>query len=109
MLGTRDALLRLHEMTCECDAAGGDYERNQAARERCEWELPPWLLSRYYSLLDRYGESAVAPVVDGMCAGCYVQTPGAADQLWHDEGLRVCEQCGRLLYDERRVLSEICA
>lgn len=47
------------------------------------------------STLDR----AVAPVLNGICYGCFVATPTAwASEANRNDTLGVCDHCGRFLY-----------
>jgi len=54
--------------------------------------------SRYVSL-DRNYERAVAPVLNGICYGCFVAVPTAwASEADRNRSLGVCDHCGRFLY-----------
>lgn len=47
------------------------------------------------SSLDR----AVAPVLNGICYGCFVAVPTAwSSESGRNERIHVCDQCGRFLY-----------
>jgi predicted nucleic acid-binding Zn-ribbon protein len=60
--------------------------------------LEPAIQKRYLDLsatLDR----AVAPVLNGICYGCFVATPTAwSSEAGRNEHLGVCAYCGRFLY-----------
>ena len=66
-----------------------------AERER---RLSPWVRSAY-ERLSRRDERFVAPVLNGVCHGCFVQVPTSRgrDTDRYAE-LRTCESCGRFLY-----------
>jgi predicted nucleic acid-binding Zn-ribbon protein len=70
-------------------------EERIAERER---RLSPAVRSAYQRLSIRH-ERVVAPVLDGVCHGCFVQVPTSRDR---DSGrhseIRTCESCGRFLY-----------
>lgn len=60
--------------------------------------LEPGIRRRYLDIsgsLDR----AVAPVLHGICYGCFVATPTAwASEAGRNEHIGVCDYCGRFLY-----------
>jgi predicted nucleic acid-binding Zn-ribbon protein len=60
--------------------------------------LEPAIQKRYLDLsatLDR----AVAPVLNGICYGCFVATPTAwSSEAGRNEHIGVCAYCGRFLY-----------
>ena len=66
-----------------------------AERER---QLSPAVRSAYERLSRRH-ERVVAPVLNGVCHGCFVHVPTATgrDSARHAE-IRTCESCGRFLY-----------
>ncbi|MFO7587972.1 MAG: hypothetical protein R6X22_07850 [Gemmatimonadota bacterium] len=44
-------------------------------------------------------DRAVAPVLNGVCYGCFVAVPTAwSSEPGRNERIRVCDQCGRFLY-----------
>lgn len=101
MLGPLEALIRLHELSVG-DSMEIDEDRAGIERERCVSELPRDIVDRYEFLLERYGHSAIAPVKGDCCMGCFVHVPTSrVNQI--EEGLYLCEHCGRLLYDESKV------
>ena len=101
MLGTLEALIRLHELEVVRNSGKAD-KRTQLEEDRCKQELPPELVDRHEYLFSRYGASALTPIKNGCCSGCYVQMPSSRNNKL-ENGVYVCEQCGRLLYDESRV------
>jgi len=60
--------------------------------------LDPPIERRYRDLastLDR----AVAPVLNGICYGCFVATPTAwSSEAGRNDSIGVCDHCGRFLY-----------
>ena len=101
MLGPLEALIRLHELKTAGKTRISS-SRAQTEVDRCKAELPPEMVDRHDYLVGRYGASAVVPVKSGCCSGCHVQIPSARQNRL-EEGVYVCEQCGRLLYDETKV------
>ena len=78
-----------------------DADRAARLRERIaerERRLSPQVRSAYQRLSRRH-ELIVAPVLGGVCRGCFVQVPASRD---HDPDrhaeIRTCESCGRFLY-----------
>lgn len=70
----------------------------QEVRRNLAQSIDPQLLKRYERLQKRY-ERAVAPVYRGVCLGCFLTLPTALGQaVKRHEGVKVCENCGRILY-----------
>ena len=63
--------------------------------EEMETSLDPEVLTRYRLIAGRRPR-AVAPVLDGMCYGCFVAMPTATGTT-NDE-IRWCEHCGSFVY-----------
>lgn len=63
-----------------------------------EAQLSARTQSRYHRIAQRH-ERVVAPVLKGVCYGCFVHVPTSKghDQDRNTE-LRVCESCGRFIY-----------
>ena len=63
-----------------------------------EEQLSPRTQSAYRRILKRH-ERVVAPVLNGVCYGCFVHVPTSKgrDQERNSE-LRNCESCGRFIY-----------
>jgi predicted nucleic acid-binding Zn-ribbon protein len=75
-----------------------DVSRLLEARKNLAESIDPMLLHQYERLLERY-DRAVAPVYRGACLGCFMTLPTALGQaVKRHEGVRVCENCGRILY-----------
>ena len=75
-----------------------DVSKLQEARNNLAMSIHPAVLRIYERLLRRY-ERAVAPVHGGVCLGCFMTLPTALCQsVQRYEGVRVCENCGRILY-----------
>ena len=54
--------------------------------------------SRYHSL-DRGYDRTVAPVLNGICYGCFVAVPTAwATEADRNGSITICAHCGRFLY-----------
>ena len=75
-----------------------DVSKLQEARKNLAGSIEPLVLRTYERLLRRY-ERAIAPVHGGVCLGCFMTLPTALYQaVQRHEGVRVCENCGRILY-----------
>lgn len=68
------------------------------AKEKVINGLEPNLLKRYKKLKDRYPR-AIAPVINGICYGCFVTLPTAfVIRKNKNEEVNVCPNCGRFIY-----------
>ena len=80
------------------DAGAEQAARRQERIAEREPRLRPAVRSEHLPLAQRH-EVAVAPVLDGICRGCFVQVPASRE---HDAGrhgeIRTCDSCGRFLY-----------
>lgn len=64
-------------------------------------EIEPDALGLYDRLMKTKGGTAVSPLRDGTCQGCYVRVViGTVQKLKANEAVTQCEQCGRVLYFE---------
>lgn len=73
-------------------------EALEKTRIDLESKLNPIIRSHYNRAKDRYGK-VVAPVIDGICYGCFVRIPSAIDTAEdRNETLYRCENCGMFLY-----------
>ena len=102
LLHTLSALVRLHELT---HGDNSHSPRTEIEKTRCEEELSLDLLKRYQILEERHGESAVVPVTNSICGGCFIRQPNSgmneiASQLYQ------CQHCGRILYDPEDLYEE---
>ena len=60
--------------------------------------LEPAIQRRYLEFSGNQGR-AVAPVLSGICYGCYVATPTAwSSEAGRNDSIGVCAHCGRFLY-----------
>lgn len=69
-------------------------------RERLAAKVEPHDLEVYERVVKRYDVvSAVVPVRDKNCLGCFMDLPTSATKLGPDaDMLLTCENCGRILY-----------
>jgi predicted nucleic acid-binding Zn-ribbon protein len=77
----------------------GEYARRLRERiaER-EARLSPRTQSAYRRIAKRH-DRVVAPVLNGVCYGCFVHVPTGTGQANGGNGeLRNCESCGRFIY-----------
>jgi len=60
--------------------------------------LDPTVQRRYVDLSETL-DRAVAPVLNGICYGCFVATPTAwSSEVGRNDRITVCAHCGRFLY-----------
>jgi len=60
--------------------------------------LDPGIQRRYFDLVATV-DRAVAPVLNGICYGCFVATPTAwSTEAGRNDSIGVCDHCGRFLY-----------
>ena len=70
----------------------------EATRQDLESQLNPPIRSEYARARQRYGR-IVAPVINGICYGCFVKIPSAIDASDdRNRTLYRCENCGMFLY-----------
>ncbi len=70
----------------------------EKTRAELEDQLDPVILSEYLRVKERYGR-IVAPVINGICYGCFVKIPSAIDAAEdRNKKLYRCENCGMFLY-----------
>ena len=73
-------------------------EKIAEARQKLVNELEKEIVDRYERLVKRY-DRAVAPVLGGICYGCYQVMPTAlATDRDRNREIRLCPNCGRFLY-----------
>lgn len=65
------------------------------AREKLAKKLPKQLLDRYERIMKRY-ERALAPVINGICYGCFIRLP--SELSTRRAGVQTCPNCGRIIY-----------
>jgi len=77
---------------------GKPTEKISLARQKLLEELDNDIVERYKRLVKRY-DRAVAPVLDGICYGCYQVMPTAlATDRDKNKKVFLCPNCGRFLY-----------
>jgi predicted nucleic acid-binding Zn-ribbon protein len=73
-------------------------EKLQLARTRLAERIPAMDL-RLYERISRHFAHAIVPVENRICLGCFMALPTSAVSLRTDPGhVRLCENCGRILY-----------
>ena len=71
----------------------------QTRRPEVSGQVPAEAIQEYERILARRGSSAMAPVVDGSCQGCFMRlTLQRHNDLRKGEELITCNSCGRILY-----------
>jgi predicted nucleic acid-binding Zn-ribbon protein len=70
----------------------------ETTRADLEAQLSLSVLSEYNRVRQRYGR-IVAPVIGGICYGCFMKIPSAIDTAEdRNDNLHRCENCGMFLY-----------
>jgi predicted nucleic acid-binding Zn-ribbon protein len=68
-------------------------------REELAADCDPRLLGQYARILAKRRDVALVAIENGNCGGCHLRLPPATvNMARRDEGLVVCEHCGRMLY-----------
>jgi len=89
-------LEQLVERKARCEAAIAEQETDRATH--CGG-IDEALLSQYDRIFKSKGDSAVAPLVGGICGGCHMKvTASTLNKAKGEKEIAQCEQCGRLLY-----------
>jgi hypothetical protein len=72
----------------------------EKVRARMAGKIDPRDLEIYERVVRKYDVvSAVVPVRDKNCLGCFMDLPTSATKLGPDtDSLLICENCGRILY-----------
>ncbi len=69
-----------------------------AAREKIAGKIDRRYLRIYERLIAKYGR-AVVPVENRICLGCFQGVPPSFfSEITADQPVKVCENCGRILY-----------
>lgn len=77
-------------------------EKLQAARTKLAAGIDRRYLALYERTLQKHGR-AVVPVEDKTCLGCFQALPGSFfSEISANQPVKVCENCGRILYLLRR-------
>jgi len=70
-------------------------------RNRMAETIDHTLLHQYERILAKRGATAVVPVVDNTCQGCFMKMPPEVQaQLLKNEGIIYCRFCSRIIYQE---------
>jgi len=71
----------------------------QQQRPQLAGQVEPGLLSQYERILAKRGETALVPVIDGACQGCFMKvTPEVANALKRGHDVLMCKSCSRIIY-----------
>jgi predicted nucleic acid-binding Zn-ribbon protein len=85
------------------EAAMDEVDRELAAmqtqRPALAEQVDPGLLSQYERIVAKRGETALVPVIDGACQGCFMRvTSEVANALVRAQDVILCKTCSRILY-----------
>lgn len=103
LINTLSALVRLHEL--RHNQTQKTPSRQDIEIRRCESELSKEILKLYYILEERFGDSALMPMKNDICMGCYMHQPKGAMKEVFDQ-LYECHYCKRLLYNPEDLYDE---
>lgn len=89
-------LAKLVERKVNCEAAIAEQEAERATHTT---GIDEFLLSQYDRIFKHKGDSAVAPLTNGICGGCHMKvTASTLNKAKGEKEIAQCEQCGRMLY-----------
>ena len=71
--------------------------RLQETREELAGRIDQKFLKTYERVAKRYRQ-AIVPVKGGVCLGCFGKLPTEVACRGHEDFIRTCEGCGRILY-----------
>jgi hypothetical protein len=81
------------------DELSGQIDALQKKRSAAGRDVPAEIMSKYDRLISRRGETAMVPVVNGACQGCFMQVRSETmAQLRKGGDLVFCNSCSRILY-----------
>ncbi|MCL5948733.1 MAG: hypothetical protein M1420_06205 [Actinobacteria bacterium] len=74
----------------------------RSLRKAAARRIPKAILQRYDAIRSRAGGTGAAALVEGKCSGCHLAVspaslPSALPLFTDDDGLNICENCGRFL------------
>lgn len=96
LIHTLSALVRFHELRHV--NAQNRSSRDASEIARCESEISPEIMKRYQIMEERYGNTALVPLKNGICTGCYLHQPKSGGIELTGQ-IYQCHSCGRLLYE----------
>jgi len=89
------------EITTQLGEVERQLQQLLEARKHEAAELPREILHQYERILAKRGKTAVVPVVDNSCQGCFMKmTPEVQAQLLRNDSLIYCKFCSRIIYLE---------
>lgn len=72
-------------------------DKLQETRDELATKIDEKLLKTYERAAKRY-KQAIVPVKGGVCLGCFVKLPTEVACRGHEDFIKTCENCGRILY-----------
>ena len=98
----RELLERAEALRGELSRLGDALAVKRDERLRVAKRIDPSVLERYERILASKGDSALAPVLDGACSGCYIKLPPqTVIEIKRADRLIECQSCGRILIFRR--------
>ncbi|MFW6159420.1 MAG: zinc ribbon domain-containing protein, partial [Planctomycetota bacterium] len=97
----KDARQRREELQDELDKGRARMDELRKQRRQAAKDVPDEIFAKYERLIERRGQTAMVPVVNGSCQGCFMKLrPETVAQLRKGSDLVTCHSCGRILYLE---------
>jgi len=89
------------EISSRQDEIGQQLRQVEDERRHAAAAIPRELLHQYERILQKRGTTAVVPVVDLSCQGCFMKvTPEVQAQLLKNDVIIYCKTCSRIIYLE---------
>ena len=98
-LAEKDRENHKDEIAQEQEEVGKSLAAVGAERDALAAAIAPEVLHQYERILEKRGATAVVPVVDNACQGCFMKmTPQVQAQLLKNESIIYCKFCSRIIY-----------
>jgi uncharacterized protein len=79
----------------------GELSKVSVKREELASTVDPAILVQYQRILDKWGKTAVAVIVDEFCGECNMHLrPQIINETKIGKSIVLCENCSRILYVE---------
>jgi uncharacterized protein len=100
---TKDTISRqLTDLATKSKALETQQRELENERKTLAAEIDVDLLDQFERLFNSKGDAAVVAVEHGVCTGCHMKvTTATASRVKAGKEIVSCENCGRILYDER--------
>ena len=100
-LAQKDRELHKDEISARQEQVGRQLRKITEEREAVTANMPPDVLHQYERILQKRGATAVVPVIDNSCQGCFMKmTPEVQARLLRNDDIIYCKFCSRIIYLE---------